>query len=91
MDEVLAGLAHKPKAAPKPKPVKDERKHGYSETRIKHHPAGGHTVEYHPIEGGEPMSHTAENLADVHDSLEEHLHGKPSEEEMEAVAEHEGK
>jgi hypothetical protein len=80
MEAVLEGLSHKPKP---PKKVKDMRHHGIAETRIRHNHDGSHhiTHEYiHPAH--EPTTHGAQDLADVHDHLEEHLHGKPTPEEL---------
>lgn len=78
----MKGLSHRAKAG-KPAKHEDKRKHGYAETRIKHHPNGSHTVEHHKIgQAADPHAYAAQDMDAMHDGLEEHLNGKPTAAEM---------
>jgi len=77
---MMDGLSHKPKM---PKGMKDERKHGVGHTHIEHNHDGSHKVTLHHMKHGvEPTTHGAANMEELHDLLEEHLGGKPTEQEM---------
>ena len=74
-----AGLAHKPKP---PKKVKDHRKHGISHTHIEHNHDGSHQITHHYIHPqAEPSKHSAGDLEELHDHMEEMLGGKMTKEE----------
>jgi hypothetical protein len=82
---VEAALSHKPKM---PKGVKDERKHGIAHTHIEHHHDGSHAITHHYVKPGiEPTKHGAPDLEGLHDHLEQHMNGLPTEEEMNAEEE----
>lgn len=83
---ILDGLSHKPRM---PRGMKDERKHGISETHIIHNHDGSHHITHHYVK---PMTESTkhgtsgdnmhEHMESLHDHLEEMLRGKPSKEEM---------
>lgn len=76
---VITALGTKPRM---PKKMKDERKHGISHMVIDHVHDGSHHITHNYIEPMESTRHTAGNLEELHDHLEEHLGGKPTKAEM---------
>jgi hypothetical protein len=80
MHDVVEALSHKPKM---PRGMKDMRKHGVSETHVKHNHDGSHHVTFHHLKPGvESTTHSAEHMEALHDLMEERLGGKPTAEEM---------
>lgn len=73
--EILGGEKKKPTTKKKNRPT---------ETRVKHHKNGSHTIEHSfaPSASGEltpePITYAAQDLDGVHDGLEEHV-GEPNE------------
>jgi len=80
MDSAMAGLSHKPRM---PKGMKDERKHGISEIHIKMNHDGSHHITHHMVNPKiQSTMHSAKDREELHDHLEEHLGGKPTDAEM---------
>jgi hypothetical protein len=80
MDTAMMGLSHKPKM---PKGMKDMRKHGIARTMIEHHHDGSHQITHEHMKlGTMPTKHGAKDLEELHDHMEQHLGGMPTDEEM---------
>jgi hypothetical protein len=84
--EILSGGGEKKKGPEK----KGKGKHGFGETRIKHHKNGSHTVTHTPeSDGTSPpgpeTSYAVKDMDELHDGLEEHL-GEPNADEEAAAA-----